>query len=760
VAGHTGEGTVNNLRVVGKPVVRIDATDKVSGRLRYATDAMVPGMLWSATLRSPYPHARLLKLDIGPALELEGIKAVVTASDIQGSNRHGIERQDQPILVGVGEKVHMVGDPIAAVAAISEHIAESALKLIHVEYEVLPDVSSPQEALSSDAPRLHDETEGNLISEYTYQRGDINRGFSQADVIVEGEIILPRQEQAYLEVEGGLATVDAQGIITIWAASQRQVYTRKSIGKALGIPENKLRILSPTTGGGFGGKADLTLHALMALLVQRTQRPIKMVWKREESIQMHPKRHPFRIWGKLGAKRDGTITALQMDILSDAGAYASHSAIVLFAACSYLPGPYDIPNLDIRGRTAYTNNPISGAFRGYGQPQGATALEILMDWLAHDLSMDPTELRLQNALELGDEPGCPRIAFETPSSLPLTISAAMKAAGDPSSTASPGKLVGRGISCAMPIFDISNLNAADMKGVGADVEMLLDGTAVVHSGVCEIGSGITTVLAQIAAEELGLEVEQVSVINGDTESTPDAGPIVSSRQAYCSGNAVRLATKQVRERLLGIASEIIDTEIDEMVMADGMIKSRTNDREISLQELLDICHRTGVNLVGNGWFTGAGKGDGYTFMTTVADVEVDSETGMVEVLKLVIAHDCGKVLNPVIVKGQLLGGAMMGLGYALCEEMPTSEGKVLTPTLTEYLTPTSVDIPGSCSILTIEEPFATGPYGAKGVGEHATDCVPAAIINAIFQATGVKIDELPATPERIYWKLRPEGRRS
>jgi CO/xanthine dehydrogenase Mo-binding subunit len=197
-----------------------------------------------------------------------------------------------------------------------------------------------------------------------------------------------------------------------------------------------------------------------------------------------------------------------------------------------------------------------------------------------------------------------------------------------------------------------------------------------------------------------------------------------------------------------------------MVMADGMIKSRTNDREISLQELLDICHRTGVNLVGNGWFTGAGKGDGYTFMTTVADVEVDSETGMVEVLKLVIAHDCGKVLNPVIVKGQLLGGAMMGLGYALCEEMPTSEGKVLTPTLTEYLTPTSVDIPGSCSILTIEEPFATGPYGAKGVGEHATDCVPAAIINAIFQATGVKIDELPATPERIYWKLRPEGRRS
>lgn len=745
---------MSELRVVGKPVVRIDAADKVSGGLRYATDASGPDMLWGMTLRSPHAHARLMKLDTSRANELVGVEAIVTADDIRGTNRHGIERQDQPILVGVGDKARMVGDPIAAVAAVDKQIAQRALELIEVEYEVFPGMFRPKEALSPSAPELHEGAEGNVVSEYRFQRGDVECAFSEADVVVEGEIILPRQEQAFLEVEGGMATVDAQGMISVWVASQRPFYIRKAISKALGIPQNRLRILSPMTGGGFGGKGDLTMHALVALLAQRTRRPVKMVWTREESFQLHPKRHPFWIYGKLGAKVDGTIAALQIDMISDAGAYASHSAIVIFAACSYLPGPYDVPNLDIRGRAVYTNNPISGACRGYGQPQGTTALEILIDWLAAEMRMDPTELRLQNALEFGDEPGCPRIVLDSSPSLPLTVQAAREAAGDPPAPTHPGRLVGRGVSCAMPIFDVSNLDTADMKGVGADVEMLLDGTAVVRSGVCEIGSGVTTVVAQIAAEELGLQAGQVSVVCGNTESTPDAGPIVASRQAFCSGNAVRMAARDVRERVLEVASELLNTDTNDLIMADGWIESGSSGRGMPLKEILEVCHRTGVDLVGSGWFTGAGVKDGYTFMTAIADVEVDPETGLVEVLQLVTAHDCGKALNPVIVEGQLIGGALMGMGYALSEEMPTGEGRVLTPTLTEYLAPTSIDIPRICKPVIVEDPLDTGPYGAKGVGEHATDCVPAGIINALQVATGARIHELPATPERIYWALQ------
>jgi CO/xanthine dehydrogenase Mo-binding subunit len=745
---------MSELRVVGKPVVRIDAADKVSGGLRYATDATDPEMLWGMTLRSPHAHARLVKLDTSRARDLAGVEAIVTAEDIEGTNRHGIERQDQPILVEVGGKARMVGDPIAAIAAVDKRTAQRALELIEVEYEVLPGVFHPKEALSPSAPKLHEGEEGNLVTEYRNQRGDVESAFSEAEVVVEGEIVLPRQEQAFLEVEGGIATVDAQGMISVWVASQRPFYIRKSVSKALGIPQNRLRVLSPMTGGGFGGKADLTLHALVALLAQRTRRPVKMVWTREESFQLHPKRHPVWAYGKLAAMGDGTITALQVDLISDAGAYASHSAIVTFAACSYMPGPYDIPNLDIRGRAVYTNNPISGACRGYGQPQGTTALEILMDWLAAEMQMDPTELRLQNALELGDEPGCPRIVLGSAPSLPLTVQAAREAAGDPPAPRHPGRLVGRGVSCAMPIFDVSNLDTADMKGVGADVEMLLDGTALVRSGVCEIGSGITTIMAQIAAEELGLQAGQVSVVCGNTESTPDAGPIVASRQAFCSGNAVRMATQDVRERVLEVASEVLNTETDDLIMADGWIESGSSERRMPLREILEVCHRTGVDLVGSGWFTGAGVKDGFTFMTTIADVEVDPETGQVEVLNLVTAHDCGKALNPVIVEGQLIGGALMGMGYALWEEMPAGEGRVLTPTLTEYLAPTSIDIPRVCKPVIVEDPLDTGPYGAKGVGEHATDCVPSGIINALRAATGARIHELPATPERIYWALQ------
>jgi CO/xanthine dehydrogenase Mo-binding subunit len=747
---------MSNHTIVGQPVRRIDGYEKVSGLIKYGVDMTSPGMLWAKTLRSPHPHARLLSIDISKAKALHGVEAIVTADDIRGTNRHGIERPDQPVLVPVGERVKMIGDPVAAVAAQSKEIAAEALALIEIEFEPLPGVFTVEEALAPNAPQLHGEAPGNLVSDYSDSRGDVEKAFAEADAIVEGEFILPRQEQAYLEVEGGLATIDSQGVITVYAGSQRPVFIRKSIHTAIDIPEHKIRSVSAATGGGFGGKADLSMHALAALLAHKTHKDVRLVWSREESFLMHPKRHPFWIKAKLGAKQDGTFTVLEAEMLSDAGAYASHSLIVMFAACSYLPGPYDIPHFKVHGQSVYTNNPISGACRGYGQPQAVTALECLIDWLARDLNMDPVEIRLKNALEMGDIPGSPRVVLDSPPTLPLTIREGLAAIGDLPSPSGPGKKVGRGVSCAMPIFDISTKDVEDMRGVGASVEVFPDGTALVRSGVCEIGAGLSTVLAQVAAEELGLQLDQVSVLCGNTESTPDAGPTVASRQAYCSGNAVRLAVADVRSRIFEVASDILHVKEDQLELANGMVRAQGDRRAIPLREVTKICHRTGVNLLGNAWFNGDHAPAGHTFMTAVADVEVDEETGVVHVLKVVNAHDAGKALNPLNVKGQLIGAAAWGVGYALYEEMPTRDGKLLTPTLTEYLTPMSLDGAEEWRAVIVEDPYPTGPYGAKGVGEHGTNATPAAILNAIFQATGRRITEIPATPERVLSALRTQ----
>jgi CO/xanthine dehydrogenase Mo-binding subunit len=740
--------------LIGQPVPRIDGVAQVTGTLRYATDLVLPDMLWAGTLRCPHAHARLLRIETERARAHPGVAAVVTAADIQGTNRHGYVRRDQPVLVGVGERALMVGDPVAAVAGTTKEVVEEALALIEVEYEELPGVFTPQEALAPGATQLHDDAPGNLVSQYSFERGDADKAFAEADVVVECSIALPRQEHAYLEVEGGLATIDPQGNITLYAPTQRPVYTRSALCTALGIPEHRVQIVSQATGGGFGGKADLTIHALLALLTLKTGKPVKLVWSRLESFMMHPKRHPFWAKGRLAATRDGMFTGLELDFISDAGAYASHSLIVMIAACSYQPGPYDIANLRITGRSAYTNNPISGPFRGYGQPQGVMALESLVEWMADELGADPVELRLKNAMELGDTPGCPRIVLDYPPSLPITIHEALKAAGQPPRAPAPHKKVGRGIACAMPIFDTGTLSSGDMRGVGVDVEILKDGTVIVRTGVLEIGCGITTALAQIVAGELGLRMDQVKVINGKTESTPDAGPIVASRQAYCSGNAALMATAAVKSRMFEVASDILNAPESELELEAGRVKVATDGREIPLGEVIEVCNRTGVSLIGNGWFTGAQSKDGYTFMTSVADVEVDEETGQVRLLKLVVAHDCGKALNPGIVKGQILGGALMGVGYALCEDLATSEGKLETPCLMMYLTPTSMDIPLEHKPVIVEVPYATGPYGAKGIGEHPTNATPAAIALAIFRATGVRISTLPATPERVLEGLR------
>jgi CO/xanthine dehydrogenase Mo-binding subunit len=535
------------------------------------------------------------------------------------------------------------------------------------------------------------------------------------------------------------------------AGTQRPRFIFASICDALGLPGSQVRVVGTPTGGGFGGKADLSMHALAALLAHTARQPVQLVWTREESLVASTKRHPMTICARLGAARDGRLLAFEADLLADAGAYASHSMIVAWAAATYFPGPYHIPNLKIDARSVFTNNPISGACRGYGQPQAILALEGLVAQAARRLGVDPVALRLLNGLKLGMQPGSPRVTLDYEPTLPQTLEQGLAAAGPLPAPTGPAKRVGRGIASAMPIFDISTEDVADMRGVGAQVEVYPDGTALVRTGVPEIGCGITTVLAQVAAEELGLSMAQVSVLHGSTESTPDAGPVVASRQAYCSGNAVRLATADVRGRLLEVASDILHAPAEDLALAGGCVTVRDAPQLwISLGEVARVAHRTGVDLLGKAWFSASHADAGHTFMTSVADVEVDVETGQVRVLKLVNAHDSGRALNPMNVKGQLIGGALMGLGYALTEDLVTDGGRIAGEArLHDYLHPTALDGPEAWAPVILEHAYPTGPYGAKGVGEHGTDTTPAAIMNAIYDAIGVWVSRMPAYPERV-----------
>ncbi|MEN8260700.1 MAG: xanthine dehydrogenase family protein molybdopterin-binding subunit [Pseudomonadota bacterium] len=742
---------MSNLSVVGQPVRRVDAFEKVTGLLKYGIDLSTPDMLIACTKRSPYPHARILAIDTSRAELLPGVEAVVTAADVRGTNLHGIERQDQPVLVPLYDRVRMIGDPVAAVAARNREIAEEAVELIEVEYQELPVVATIEDALSPRAPLIHDGFERNVCSEYHYVRGNPDKILHESDVVVEDVFELPRQEHAYLEPEGGLAMIDAEGIITIAAGTQRPRFVLSAICEALGFSATKVRVVGTSTGGAFGGKADLSMQALIALLAHKTQKAVRLIWSRDESFLASTKRHPMIVHAKLGAMKDGRLAAFQADLLADGGAYASHSLRVAWAAGTYFPGPYHIPNLKIDAMSVFTNNPISGACRGSGQPQAVLVLESLMAEMSVRLEIDPVEFRLMNGLRMGMEPGSPRITLNYEPTLSQTLKQASEAAGPKPKSSILGKRIGRGIASAMPIFDISAEDGVDMRGVGASVELFPDGTALVRTGVPEIGNGITTVLVQVAAEELGLTLDKVSVLHGQTASTPDAGPVVASRQAYCSGNAVRLAAIDIRMRIMEVASEILNMPLESLeISGDYIIVPADAGRSVPLGEVTQVCHRSGVDLVGKAWFAASHADAGHTFMTSIADVEVDEETGQVRVLKLVNAHDSGRALNPLNVKGQLIGGAMMGLGYALLEDFETENGRIaFPPRLHDYLFPTSLDGPDTWAPVIIEHPYDTGPYGAKGVGEHGTDTTPAAIMNAIYDAIGTRVNRLPALPERV-----------
>lgn len=744
------------LNVIGKPITRPDAVAKVTGAARYTDDYNFPDMLHGATLRAKFPHARILSIDTSKAKALDGVRAVLTHKDVPGSKHHGLIYNDWPVLCY--DKVRYMGDAVAIVAADTREIAQRALELIEVEYEELPVVDNPVDALKPETIIVNDGTgHGNLLKHIHVEKGDIEKGFAKAEVIIENEYRSPFYEHAFMEPECAIGQALDNGRIEVIVGSQIPYEDRRQIAAALDLPESKVRVRGALIGGGFGGKEDIAAQIHVALLARATGRPVKMLYSRHESLVFHPKRHATVIRLRTGAKKDGTLVASHATIYGDSGAYASLGDKVMTRAATHAAGPYHVPNVLIDCYAMYTNNPPAGAFRGFGVTQSAFAVESNMDELAHKLGLDPFELRRKNGLAVGDTTSTGQLVRESAGLLECIRLVEQVVKSQPEIENQTSKIRAWGLACA---FKNTGLGGGSPDKSAAEVEVFEDGTAEVRTSAAEIGQGLPTILAMITAEELGLPYERVRVLLSDTDLTPDGGPTTASRQTFVSGNAARYAAKGMREILAETASEQLDAAPDTLTFKDGYI--RQNGHKMPFEEVvkrareenrptryLHEYHAPATTPLGS-------EGDmhfGFSYAAQAALIELDSDTGEVHVLKVVTATDIGRALNPLALQGQVEGGIMMCLGNALTEEYIIEKGKVWTDLLAKYKMPSIKHSPEIVSFL-VEDEISTGPYGAKGVGEISSIPTTPAITNAIYNACGVRIRRLPVDQDALLLAMR------
>lgn len=763
------------LNVVGTHVTRPEAVAKVTGDAIYTDDISFPDQLVARTLRATHPHARILAIDTSRAEALAGVHAVLTADDVPGRLNHGLIYHDWPALAR--DKVRYVGDPVAIVAAETKEIADRALELISVSYEPLEVVDSPEFAMSSRAPRIHEEWEkGNTIKHIKVRHGDVEDGFAQADVVVERTYHTATTEHAFLEPECAIGVPagydEEHKKVTIYVGSQIPYADRNQVAAALNLSDQDVRIVSPLVGGGFGGKEDIAGQIHVALLAQKTGRPVKMLYRRDESLIFHPKRHATVIRIKTGATRNGKLTAVKAELYGDGGAYASLSDKVMTRATTHATGPYVIPNAKIDCYANYTNNPPSGAFRGFGVTQSAFAVEQNMDILAHELDIDPLEFRRMNALRVGEITATGQLLREsvglgdTLDVISEKIERKDRPDADDVEILSPyawrqgNKAYAWGVGCA---YKNTGLGGGAPDKSAAIVEVYPNGTAEVRTSAAEIGQGLVTVVAQTTAEELGLPYERVKVLLSDTDLTPDGGPTTASRQTYVTGNAARMAAGAMREALSSVVAEQFDVPPGSIRFEEGLLRS--NGHEMPFGDAVQALMNEGRDPRAYYEYTapetqplGTG-GDmhfAFSFATQAALVEVDLETGEVHVLKVVAVNDVGKAFNPIGLQGQVEGGVMMGLGNALTEEFIVEQGIPFTDILARYKMPSIKHTPEIQSVI-VEEPTADGPYGAKGVGEISSIPTTPAICNAIYHATGVRIYNLPVDQDALLRAMK-DGR--
>jgi CO/xanthine dehydrogenase Mo-binding subunit len=757
---------------VVESVRRLDYEAKVTGRAQYLADLRVPGMCHGKILRSPYPHARIRKLDASKALSVPGVIAVLTRDDIvqdQGIDPYyGPVFKDQTIVAV--EKVRHVGDPVAAVAALAPAAAEAALDRIEVEYEELPAVTHVSEAIRQGARLVHESVripehgfadlaelkpvEGtNICTHFKLVKGDIEKGFAESDYIFEDTFTLPTTQHCSLEPHACIASVERDRRITVWSTTQNPFVVRTQLANIFKVPVSKVRVIVPYLGGGYGGKVYPKIEPLTVALARKARRPVKIALSREEVFYTITK-HAAVIKMKTGVKKDGTLVARQCEVLLDTGAYAEIGPRVAKKSGYTAAGPYKIPNVKIDSLSVYTNKPPAGAFRGFGVSQSAWAHESQMDIIAAALKMDPLEIRLKNSYDEGSE----FVTGETLTSIGLKdcVEKVASAIGwkEKGERRPDGPLRrGKGIACLIKATITPSISSAVVK-------LNEDGSVTIYTGTVEMGQGSETVMAQIVAREMGIPLEDIEVLGVDTDVVPYDLTTSSSRSTFHVGRAVQLAAQDLVQQLKRVVAQEYAVPENQIQFSGGKVQlpeAVIDYREIMFKHFgmqggtlvgqgqvkTKVVDDRGVRTTSSFWFLGAGA----------AEVEVDAETGKLRLLKYVTAVDVGKAINPLGCRQQLEGAAITGMGQALFEEMVFDSGQLVNPNFVDYVLPSLGDMPVSIEPILVEIPHLEGPFGAKGIGETALIPVAPAIANAIFDAVGVRIKELPIKAEKIYLAL-------
>lgn len=772
---------------VGKRLPRVDAREKVTGEAKYYDDVSLPGLLIGRILRSPFSHAKIIRIDTTKAKRLPGVRAVLTGDDIplKYTFNH-VEHLDEkektsdsldvaalrglmpapradraPLAIG---KVRYVGDEVAAVAAVDEETATEALSLIEVEYEQLPAVFDPQESMKSGAPLIHDDAPGNLAAHLYGEWGNVEEGFREADLVLEDTFRTQHQAHACMETHGCLCSWDSGGNLTMWTSAQVPYTLRLEIARVLRIPHNKIRVVSQYVGGAFGSKTELgSYHIICAHLAKEAQAPVKLRYSREEEFLASGCRHPYTITLKTGVKKNGQLTARQCTIVVDKGAYITQGAAVAFYAVSMPMGNlYKPPNVKFDVKIAYTNKQPPSAYRGFGNPQATFAIESQMDMIAEKLGMDAVELRLKNANQKGDStaPGF----YISSCGLTECIQKAAKSIGWEEKR--KNKLPNRGVGIAC-LFHGSGERGAygDCDNSMSTVKVNEDGSITLFLGAVDLGTGSWTTMAQIAAETLGSRFEEVKVVAGDTDLPAFDLGSYASRTMLTSGNAVKIAASKARAEVFEIAARELGVSPKDLDAKEGQVFVKSEpSRSLSFADIATVAYYGKIKrpLVGVGYYDAPstlfdtnirkwsppGPTAAYTFGCQAVEVEVNPETGNVKVLKIVAAHDVGRAVNPTICEGQLEGAMQHGLGYALTENLRIEDGKTLVADFRDYFLRRAPDMP-PIEIMLVESNEPNGPYGAKGVGEPALVPLSPAIANAIYNAVGARVKELPMTREKV-----------
>jgi len=743
------------FQVIGRPTTRVEGACKVSGKTVYAADVNLPGMIWGKCLRSPLPHAKIRRINTAKAKRLPGVLGVLTAEDLPNV-RVGLRLRDLPLLAR--GKVRFVGEKVAVVAAEEPALAEEALSLIEVDYEELPAVFDPWKTMEPGAPIIHEELSSytgfshpsidrpNVFSLQKWERGDLEAGFGEADLIVEHTFRTQLSHQGYIEPHAAVVVLDGSGRVEIWASCKAPFRLKEHLSEQVGIPENQIRVNIVAVGGDFGGKSALMDIPLCYFLAKATGRPVKMVMSYSEELAAGNLNHPSVVRLKSGIKRDGRIVAREAEVIFNSGSYAAFkpTETANLGGAAYATGVYRIPNFSIRSYGIYTNTVPGGFYRAPGQPQVVFAAESHMDLIARELGIDPLELRLKNLLSDGD-------------SLPMgrtlervrcreVLQEAAKKAGWGKAKKKPG--VGYGIGVCFRPVGIWGTEEANVR-----IRVSPDGRITIVSAIPDTGTGVHTILSQITAELLTVSPEEIEVIVGNTGTFPGDAEPGGSKITTMAGQAALAAARELREKLESLAASMLGVDKTKIILERGRFRTILRPRRLArFAEVARYAEKHHISLDIQKSYQPTGRYPVVSFFAQIAEVEADRETGVLKVRRIVTAHDVGTIINPVAHQGQIEGGAIQGLGYALMEEVVTEEGKNVTLNLGDYRIPCMKDIPQLATVL-VKDPAGPGPFAAKHIGENGIVPTAAAVANALDDAVGVRVFDLPISAEKVYAAL-------